>query len=150
MFQSESDLRKWMRDGLLDKVRFVEPSRGSTIGLPDCWAPLKVKEKTTQVWVELKLATVVGDRMMFTIRPEQRKQIASMVRDEVVVGLIVAEKGGDRVWALGINDSVLAGDVSLKIAYEGDWGLELAPLAPIGPQQGLYFIFFVAVRDDDG
>lgn len=148
MFRSENDVRKWMRDGLGDKVRWVEPARGSTLGLPDCWVP--IDGTRTQVWVELKLAELCGDRLLFTVRPEQRKQISSMVQDRMIVGVIAGEKGGNRVWAMNINDSVLAGDVDVRSGVAGKWLKELSPSSVVGPTQGVYSIFFGVMADEDG
>ena len=148
MFRLESDLRKWMRDGFGDKARWVEPARGSTIGLPDCWMP--VLGSRIPVWVELKLAELKAGRLIFTIRPEQRKQLTSMLRDNAVVGLIAGEKQGSMVWAMAINDQTLSGDVDINEGLKDGWLTELSKTPIVGSGQGVYFIFYYTMAKDAG
>lgn len=137
-----------MRDGLGEKARWVEPARGSTLGLPDCWVP--IDNTRIQTWVELKLATLKGDTLSYTLRPEQKKQISSMVADRLVVGIIAGLKGGDRVWAMLINEATLSGEFDLKIGEQERWAVELSKSAMIGANQGVYSIFFGVTAEDDG
>jgi hypothetical protein len=148
MFRLETDLRKWMRDGLGDKARWVEPARGSTIGLPDCWMP--IDGSRVPVWVELKVADVKGNRLVFTIRPEQRKQLTSMVRDKAVVGLIAGVKYANMVLAMMINDQTMNGDVDISEGLKAGWLIELSNNAIVGPTQGVYFIFSYTMKLDRG
>lgn len=148
MYRLESDLRRWMREGLGDKARWVEPALGSTIGLPDCWTP--IKGSRIPVWVELKLAECRAGRLLFTVRPEQRKQLTSMVRDGAIVGLIAGQKQGDRVWAMIVNDQTLCGDVAIDEGLMGGWLIELSQTTNVGPTQGVYFIFYYTMADNTG
>ena len=148
MFRLESDLRKWMRDGMGDKARWVEPARGSTIGLPDCW--ITVDGSRVPVWVELKVAEVKGNQLLFTVRPEQRKQLTSMMRDKAVVGLIAGIKHANMVLAMIINDQTLSGVVDISEGLKAGWLMELSNNNIVGPSQGVYFIFSYTMAKDSG
>lgn len=93
MIVDEGDVRNWVRQASAGKARWVEPSMGSTIGLPDCWVPMDNGLLTMQVHLELKAGEIKGNKLCYTVRPEQRRELRAMLRDGVPVGFVIGVTG---------------------------------------------------------
>jgi hypothetical protein len=111
MFQTEGDVRFWVREASNGHARWVEHARGGTVGLPDCWVPCR--GTLTSVHLELKLGEIKGSELCFTIRPEQRREIFAMVRDNVPVGLLVGIKGSETAMFIPPVKGVLFGRMEI-------------------------------------
>ncbi len=114
MMKLETDLRKWVRSqkGLIP--RWVEPARGATIGTPDMWFMIPVSaEHVATVWVELKLAAVMGSVLKFEVRPQQRKVLRGITAEGGTALILVGEKMGDRKWLMKPDEDALNGRVRL-------------------------------------
>jgi len=115
----------------------VEPAIGSTPGLPDCWVPVGDR----CLHLELKLGSIGGGMLRYTVRPEQAKQIAALKADSVPVGLLIGIKGTHTVIFARAMPLVLAGKWSLV----GDWWPPMWRSFDVrevgGFQHGVNFIF---------
>lgn len=129
-----------MRSASAGKARWVEPSMGSTVGLPDCWVPMEGGQ--LQVHLELKAAVITTGFLRFHVRPEQRREIRSMIADKVPVGLVIGVKGtcGSFLFARP-TDQILAGSIKIGGARwdKTVFGVECSKVG--GFWAGVNFIF---------
>ena len=103
---------------------------GSTSGLPDCWLPVEHCGQVLTCHLELKCGELIGDWLVFKVRPEQRRELKAMVRDGVKVGFLVGIKGSGSCCLLAVGGQSLAGKVEfgeaarfvLDPALRVDWG----------------------------
>jgi hypothetical protein len=155
VYKKENDLRGELRSDLLigDRLRWIEPAFGSTVGLPDCFLPFGEIGSGKVLWLELKVGVrerkqskVLADGRMvdglrYTVRPAQRKTAGRMVAEGLKVGLLVAELGTKRVYALQ-KEAIMADFIEL----EGPQGLaKEVPLLENGRKDwllGFNWIFF--------
>jgi hypothetical protein len=125
-FTTELDLRKWVtrqaREGG-GKVFWVEPSGGSSMGLPDCYVVLGPGQA---VWLELKLGTRIRPKkgsdkaeVRFTIRPKQRQTIRFLRADSIPVFVLVAVAGTPDVVLIRQLEWVLAGKAPYTTPIQG-------------------------------
>jgi hypothetical protein len=103
IFKSESDVRQWVRNRV-HNVFWIEPSAGSTFGLPDC----VINDGGREHWFELKIGEIVnssGDLILrFEVRPEQKRVLRTMARLGWRVNLLVGLKGASVVFVIGVDD----------------------------------------------
>jgi len=142
LITSEDDVRAWVRLASGNKARWVEPSLGSTPGLPDCWVP----HSEEQVHFELKCGTLGSDGVLkYNVRPEQRREIRAMVDDRVKVGLIIGIRDSPIVIFAMPSIPFLAGKVKLKScegrSYSADGHIDNLSCF----QAGVNFIFLNAL-----
>lgn len=117
----EKDLRRWIRDNYgPDDAKWIEPSMGSTSGLPDVFFP---DDTGWTVWAELKVGTTKDGELRFTVRPEQKQELRSMVKKNMSCGIIVADLLTKVLWGFLPDEEALAGKVGLEGAVEGGWAL---------------------------
>lgn len=133
----ENDLRKWLRSQKGVTVRWVEPAGGSTIGTPDAWFMLTVDGTVMTIWVELKLATVDGSMLKFTVRPQQRKVLRGIIDEGGTAFVLAGEKKGDRKWLMkpdldALNGRVRLADPGLRWVGDGQKAMVIAVLNLIG------------------
>lgn len=112
MIRDERDVRDWVRSSSGGMARWVEPALGSTPGLPDCWV---VVGRGRLVQLELKVGDVKGDRIRFTVRPEQRREIKRMVHDRVPVGIVLGIRNTESLMFLLPTREALAGNISVTV-----------------------------------
>jgi len=110
---------------------------GSTFGTPDMWfvVPLSPGIGTT-VWVELKIAVVVGGVIEFEVRPEQRKVLRELVDEMAPAFLLVGEQMSRRKWLMKPNSQALGGRVD--VSDHGLWVVDDGPKALIQGVIGLW------------
>ena len=120
IWHRESDVRRWVRTQKGVKVRWVEPSMGSTIGTPDAWFHIYVAGQCwpTTVWVELKLADLDDGNVRFTVRPEQKRTIRALKSEGGVVFILAGIRKGRGLWLMDPVESVLAGCVDVSKSSE--------------------------------
>jgi hypothetical protein len=154
-YKSESDLRRELRGDKLigPRLRWIEPAFGSTIGLPDCFMPYGDIGSGRVLWLELKLGvrerkrskTFVDGRMVdglrYSVRKQQRVELLKMAEEGLRVGLLVAEAGTKRVWAL--QKGAIWGDFCELEGPQG-WAKQVPLLADGGKdwRLGFNWIFF--------
>lgn len=125
LLKSEKDVRDWVKKCTNRKARWVEPSVGSTVGLPDCWIPMGVGRP--QVHVELKHGKVTETgRVKFTVRPSQKTEIKKMIADGVPVLFFVSINLTKIILMMTVNDDVLSGVVEQDPdnGYRMVWGYD--------------------------
>jgi hypothetical protein len=145
MIKDEADVRSWVRQASAGKARWVEPSMGSTLGLPDCWVPISYDVvgivKEAQVHLELKVGEIKGNHLCFTVRPEQRREIKSMIGDGVPVGMIIGIVGTDfAVFALPTRH-VLNGKMSMVGGEAAANTMNISTQNDSRFYDGVFFIF---------
>ena len=113
LWANEADLRKAVREATAP-ARWIEPAAGSTLGLADTVIPRGDRQVQ---WVELKSGTLRhrdgGDELLFKVRPAQKENAEWAGRYGQALSFLVAEKGGNRVWAFMPEPAVLNGCVAL-------------------------------------
>ena len=69
---SEKTLRRWVSEAFPDRVRWVEPTRGSSTGMPDAFVGLRAG---WELPLELKLGKdlTLTDSFTMRVRPSQRR-----------------------------------------------------------------------------
>jgi hypothetical protein len=157
-FKLESDLRKWVREQAGDRPWWIEPSQGSTIGLPDCCVDYGARGRV--VWVELKLAELRGisDRLKldYDVRPAQRDVIGDMLFRGQSVSMLIGVKGSRMVLALKATQQSLSGriDSMLDCYSRGDLRFcnvnTLRQGGSFGQRAGNVGLFEVALMMADG
>lgn len=143
MITSEDDVRAWVREVSGGKARWVEPALGSTAGLPDCWVPwAQVHSKwRLNVHIELKLGRIRDGLVRYKMRPEQIKQILSMVDEGVPVGLCIGIKNTRQVIFAKPKPVLLSGNWSMKDeSLAEDWVLRFQDDERAW-NEGVYFVF---------
>ncbi len=132
LIREERDLRRLLRTGAFGKrIRWIEPSIGSTIGLPDCFLQWGQPGQPTVLWVELKIGNLAPRNpgvMLFSIRAEQKACITQMRYEGMKVGMIVAEQHSRKIFGVR-GDAAVHGSFELRhamparISEEGevDW-----------------------------
>lgn len=89
-FISELDIRRTLKDHAKDKIFWIEPSAGSTMGLPDCF----IASDAGAMFCELKIGILTRKGVLtFAVRREQRTTLKRMVRLKIDVRIIVGIKG---------------------------------------------------------
>ena len=128
-FTSEASVRKIVAAQLKRKIRWVEPTRGSTFGIPDGFIVLPAMALGghaigVTVWVELKLGWM-GENdgesvLLYSPRREQKRQIRKMVEEGVPVFFLVGLENSDGLWAINcvdrngcVAENALAGVINL-------------------------------------
>ena len=112
-FQSENDLRSWVRWASFGKARWVEPSIGSTTGLPDFWVPFGGFGLSTHI--ELKFGEIhKGSMLKYNIRTSQIREINKMLADGISVGLMVGIKDSKEIIILPPTEEALSGYVDMS------------------------------------
>jgi len=137
IISSESDVRALVRNAAGAKARWVEPGLGSTPGLPDCWVQMKAGGWAATVHLELKAGELEGDEVRFHVRPEQKKQIKSIVDDGGFAGLLVGIKGTCACIFLPPTPLTLSGKA--KIGGEESFMVDVRE--PLAFDRGVFFIF---------
>lgn len=117
MILSESDVRAHVRDVANGTARWIEPSLGSTIGLPDCWVP----KQGVCVHIELKCGVLKNSELRYEVRPEQKKQLQLMKQDKVPCGLLIGVEGTEILIAARIDRESLSGRLKLEKNGEEKW-----------------------------
>ena len=114
-FILESDLRLWVRKQAGEIPWWIEPSQGSTLGIPDCCIPIGGGRVA---WLELKIGEMKDGRMTYRVRPEQRRQIKTMLEQQQSIALLVGVSGSDIVAALTPTEEALDGQITdMKRAF---------------------------------
>jgi hypothetical protein len=126
IFESESDVRSWVRSQESPKFRWVEPARGATLGTPDCWCLLPHNSgplgAIRTVWVELKLAErdPSSGMIRYEVRPAQKRLIEELDEEGGHVFLLVGEKGRSDLWLMGPELAQAKGWIDLsRVIQEG-------------------------------
>jgi hypothetical protein len=84
LFKKESDLRSWVKERTQDPF-WIEPTRGSTIGVPDVYA-----HDSGGVWVELKHGDCKDRRLLqWKPRPGQYDKIRTLRNRGARVGVAI-------------------------------------------------------------
>jgi hypothetical protein len=98
---TENDLRRWLRNawarGKADVgIQWIEPTRGSSIGVPDSLLPIY----PALVPAELKLSKKVGSQYVTTVRQAQRRFHLMMNKQGMFSCYILAhgEQNNFEVW----------------------------------------------------
>lgn len=138
MIESEDDVRAYVRRASGGKARWVEPTLGSTAGLPDCWVPFPKQGWSQTVHLELKEGEIKDGHLVYHVRPEQRREFRAMHEDKIVAGFLVGLKGTDTLIFLLPVPQAIAGKVDLKTI--GRWSMEVTQESQFW--RGVYFIFF--------
>jgi hypothetical protein len=146
LIESEDDVRAYVRAASAGRARWVEPALGSTPGLPDCWVPLKVQGDggsflAVNVHLELKAGEVKGGKFCYTIRPEQKREIRSMLKDGVKVGILLGVKGTRQVVFFQATEESLSGSVLVTSKDTAFLLLSYKPWTGDGFWRGVNFIF---------
>lgn len=125
-FTTELDLRKWVTRQVREgggQLYWVEPSGGSSMGLPDCYVVLG---RGQAVWLELKLGTrirgkkgSVGEQVRFTIRPKQRHCIKALRAASIPVFVLVAVAETSDVVLIRQLEWVLSGKAPYTTPIKG-------------------------------
>jgi hypothetical protein len=121
-FRTENDVRRAMREGLGSHARFIEPSAGSTLGLPDVFCAWPCG---TSLFAELKLGTIKNGRIKIHLRPAQKQQIASLLADACQACIIVGIKGAEEMYILSLEEALMVSG-AIKGAGISQEGLEKA------------------------
>jgi hypothetical protein len=121
-FRTENDVRRAMREGLGSHARFIEPSAGSTLGLPDVFCAWPCG---TSLFAELKLGTIKNGRIKIHLRPAQKQQIASLLADACRACIIVGIKGAEEMYILSLEEALMVSG-AIKGAGISQEGLEKA------------------------
>lgn len=146
MIENENDIRDFVRADAGGKERWVEPSIGSSYGLPDCW----VAHNGHCIHLELKVGKIVGaltntPALSFELRPGQKKEIRKMVADGLKVGLLVGLIQTEAMWFIRPCPEMYEGkipmDVMLKQSQEYSAGSSSSEEGN-SFQSGLNFIYF--------
>lgn len=105
--KSEADVRKLFRKALPPdhRARWVEPSAGSTLGLPDLF--LKMRQGRA-AWVELKFCPAPKDgKIRFKLEDAQVREIPLLVADGFPVVFAIGLP--DRLVVASVTDDILSG-----------------------------------------
>lgn len=94
VFKVEADVRAWLRAEGGDRVFWVEPGRGGTVGLPDC---LLAAANGCTIWLEVKLGQVEKGLVRARLRPAQRITLRRAAGLGLPVGILVGIQGTERV-----------------------------------------------------
>lgn len=119
---TESDLRRWLRVRFGSRLFWVEPSAGSTFGVPDCFLALDGQA----IFLEAKLAVIMkrDDVVKFNVRPEQRRVITRMMEWDLVVLGVVAVKGTPDVHVFWPDEGFLDG----RLKVDDQWDRARVPV----------------------
>ena len=106
IFENEGDVRAWVRSQESPKFRWVEPARGATLGIPDCWCLLPhglgPLASIRTVWFELKCAEydLLTGMIRYKVRPAQKREIEELDAEGGHVFLLVGEENRSNLWLL--------------------------------------------------
>jgi hypothetical protein len=127
MIADEDDVRAIFRKASGGAARWVEPARGSTAGLPDCWAPWQ----GSCVHVELKAGVVDKGVLKYEVRTAQKIELRRMIADQIPCGLAIGVIGSETVICALPTEIALAG--KLPLVDEGRFWV------PVGPHVADYW-----------
>lgn len=107
LFQIEGDVREWLRATYRGEVFWIEPGRGSSVGMPDC--VLQIGGRA--IFAELKLGRVGrGGVVRYRVRPEQRQTARRMRANGHAIVVVIGVRGTDQIYIAPSVDNVLWGE----------------------------------------
>lgn len=96
-FGLEATLRSWIKDWLMDSYWRVEPSQGSTFGLPDGFV---IGPNKRTLFIELKACHLQDGRLEFGFTPAQKRSFPKLIKQGACLTVVAAETGSNRLWLL--------------------------------------------------
>jgi hypothetical protein len=140
MIKVEADVRSWVRSASGGRARWVEAAIGGTPGLPDCWVPQPGTMHA--VHLELKLAELRGDQLVYKVRADQRKEMYRMMEDHVPFGLLLGIKGTDTLAFVPPGRGALFGQIGFTGMQDQRYAVMSAPKGDFA--SGVTFLFQTA------
>lgn len=114
VFRSEKDLREWVKFSANENDFWIEPSLGSTQGLPDlflCYG------SGISIYVELKVGKRRGDNIFFSLTMGQAITIPRMIKNGAVVKFLVAEKLSSDIWVVDAKTALFSNPPQIKTVF---------------------------------
>lgn len=140
VIKSEKDVRKFVRENFGKRAKFIEPSMGSTKGIPDCYLLLG-----GLLWIELKSGPLTGDgHVVSDVRPAQAEQIGDLLNDGQKVAMLIGVEGHDKLILTQGRDQMLSGRVRIPKTKDANDGTSLVFETGVWPRLPLLFrdLFF--------
>jgi hypothetical protein len=96
-FGREETLRAWIKDWLGDEWWRIEPSQGSTFGLPDGFI---IGPNKRVLFTELKVCRIKNGRLLFELTPAQKRNFPKLIAQGARLTIVACEYETNRVWLL--------------------------------------------------
>ena len=117
-FDDEGDVRRAVRELGGALLYWIEPSAGSTNGLPDCF----YMRNGITIFMELKCGHFAKNELRFTVRPAQRRFARAALLAAVSVQFVVGVRSTRTGYILPTNEVTLSGRVPIADLPK-PWGL---------------------------
>jgi hypothetical protein len=107
--RTEGDVRRWLKANRKHDVLWIEPAKGSTVGLPDACL-LGVNGQV--LWIECKAGHRTRNGLRYVLRPTQKASLRKILRRGGRAMLLVGEVGTKTLWliTLGLAGGKLVGE----------------------------------------
>lgn len=123
---NEQSLRNWAK-GRFAHSYWVNPSLGSTVGLPDLHCQ---GAGGRSLWLELKVADLSRSAFRYEVRPEQRRILKEMDSLGCLCGVLLAVKLTGKVFLVAPKGPALAGSIPFDSQFKDEF---MRPMGGIGP-----------------
>lgn len=111
-WKNENSLRHWVSWQLGKRdVYWVEPRRGSTFGVPDCFYFNGHGGRT--IWLELKIGQMRKGRLSYDVRPGQKRILRRLTEQDVPAYILVGIEGEKDLYLTEARGEIIEGSFSV-------------------------------------